>query len=340
VLSNEVKEVISGKFEELTISRKEKVISSNLSSVEDIQNFSCKSTYTTHKTTSPGILSIDIHPLKPELIVTGGVDKASVVYNTSTSKKVATLSGHEKQVNTSIFHPGDIVFTGSDDTTVKVWSPSDSGYECVNTFTEHKAPVVDISLHPTNMFILTVSKDSSWGFYDIDKGSLLTQVMDPDRSPFSCAHFHPDGYIFSSGTHNNFIRVWDIRTQKNVASFQGHRGEINDVHFSENGIYLASCSQDNTVKVWDLRGPSNISTIDMDVTPTSIQYDYSGIYLAVAVGNEIRIFIEQKENNRKDLKHIKTIDDHTELVTDLRFGPDAKFIISSSMDKTVKLFGE
>jgi pre-mRNA-processing factor 19 len=294
-----------------------------------------------HKASSPGVLCVDIHPTKPELIVTGGVDKTAVIFNTSTTKKVATLTGHTQQVNCSIFHPQDIVFTGSDDATLRVWTPGEDGdYENAKVFSEHKAPVVECCLHPTNSYVLSVSKDSSWGFYDYEKGNLLTLSLDPDRSPYSCTVIHPDGYIFATGTQNNLIRIWDLRTQKNVATFQGHQGSINNVKFSENGIHLASCSMDNSVKIWDLRGPSNINTLNLDLTPTSMNYDNSGLFLAVAAGREIRIFMETKIENRKELQHAKTLDDHTDNVTSLKFGPDSKFLVSTSMDRTVKLWSE
>jgi len=344
-LPSEVKDEIVQNSEKLTKSRKSRTISETLSTVQDIDGFTCKNSFPIHKTTAPGILSIDIHPSKPELIVTGGVDKTCVVFNTDTSKKVATLSGHEKQVNTVAFHPGELVISGSDDSTVKVWKPTDDGYECSNTFTEHKAPIVSVNIHPAiPNLLLTMSLDSSWSFYDIEKGILLTQVMDPDRYPFTCSFFHPDGALFCAGTQNNIIRIFDIRTQKNVATIKGHQGPITDVHFSESGIHLASSSEDNTVKEWDLRGtsgPKNITNLDLDLTPTAVVYDYSGIYLGIAAGKEIRVFsdVRDKESTTRDMQHVTTLDDHTDTVTDLRFGPDAKFLVSTSLDKNVKLWG-
>jgi len=56
-----------------------------------VEQYKCNASHPTHKASSPGILSIDIHPLKPELIVTGGVDKTAVIFNTSTSKNSNTF---------------------------------------------------------------------------------------------------------------------------------------------------------------------------------------------------------------------------------------------------------
>jgi len=103
---------------------------------------------------------------------------------------------------------------------------------------------------------------------------------------------------------------------------------------------LATCSNDNTVKVWDLRGPSNISTLNLDLTPNTLCYDHSGMYLAVGVGREIRIFSESRQENVKNLVHIKTLDEHTDIVTGLKFGPDARYIVSTSMDRNVKYWSK
>lgn len=59
----------------------------------------------------------------------------------------------------------------------------------------------------------------------------------------------------ATGTEANLIRIWDLRNQKNVATFQGHKGEVTDVVFSENGYFLATSAKDNFIKLWDLRGP-------------------------------------------------------------------------------------
>jgi len=63
----------------------------------------------------------------------------------------------------------------------------------------------------------------------------------------SCGIFHPDGMLFGSGTLDKIIRIWDMKSQKNVVNFEGHQGELIDLSFSENGFYLASIAADNTV---------------------------------------------------------------------------------------------
>jgi WD40 repeat protein len=55
-----------------------------------------------------------------------------------------------------------------------------------------------------------------------------------------------------SGTDKNMIRIWEVKAQKNVASFSEHSRPVRCLAFSENGYHLASAADDG-VKLWDLR---------------------------------------------------------------------------------------
>lgn len=55
-----------------------------------------------------------------------------------------------------------------------------------------------------------------------------------------------------TGTEKSVIRIWEVKQQKNVASFTEHTRPIRCLAFSENGYHLASAADDG-VKLWDLR---------------------------------------------------------------------------------------
>jgi pre-mRNA-processing factor 19 len=122
--------------------------------------------------------------------------------------------------------------------------------------------------------------------------------------------------------------------QQNVANFEGHRGQISGLAFSENGYYLATSAEDSCIKLWDLRKLKNFKTIQLDdgYEVRDVAFDQSGTYLAVA-GSDIRVYL------CKQWTELKVFNDHTAAATGVRFGKFASYIASTSVDRTLKLYG-
>jgi len=65
--------------------------------------------------------------------------------------------------------------------------------------------------------------------------------------------------------------------------------------------------------------------------PRALAFDYSGTYLAVGA-NDVRIYAG------KQFTHVTTLDKHTAQVTGLRWLKDAQGLLSTSMDRSLKVW--
>ena len=65
------------------------------------------------------------------------------------------------------------------------------------------------------------------------------------------------------GTDDNMVRIWDMKTQSLVHSFEGHTKKVTALDFSENGYYMGSTSEDGTARLWDLRKLKNVKTLEL-----------------------------------------------------------------------------
>ncbi|OWM91573.1 hypothetical protein CDL15_Pgr012332 [Punica granatum] len=287
--------------------RKKRQVPSTLAPVEDIERYTQLSSHPLHKTNKPGILSLDINYSK-DVIATGGVDTSAVLFDRQSGQILSTLSGHSKKVTSLKFvNDGDVVLTCSSDKTVRIWQSSEEGnYACRQILKDHSAEVEDSS----------------------------------QSEGYTSAAFHPDGLILGTGTSDAVVKIWDVKTQVNVAKFPGHTGAVTAISFSENGYFLATAAADG-VKLWDLRKLKNFRTFspyDPDTPTNSVEFDHSGCYLALA-GSDIRVY--QVANVKSEWNCIKTFPDlsGTGKATSVKFGPDAKYLTVGSMDRNLRIFG-
>ena len=70
--------------------------------------------------------------------------------------------------------------------------------------------------------------------------------------------FSPCGRYLASGswwqgTKKVSIRLWNVATGENIATFWGHSTDVQDLAFSPDGVLLASGSYDGTILLWDLK---------------------------------------------------------------------------------------
>lgn len=188
-------------------------------------------------------------------IVAGTGDRSVYVYDIETRQSVLRIAGHENDVNAVCY--GDamsphILYSGSDDTTLKVWDRRSLGDgREAGVFLGHTEGLTYVDSKGDGRYVLSNAKDQTAKLWDLRKmiSKEKADGIDPDR--------YTTGFEYRS---NHFDHD-DWRPHPHdcsLVTFRGHQvlKTLIRCHFSPPGStdsrYIYSGSYDGNVYIWNM----------------------------------------------------------------------------------------
>ncbi|MEG4232098.1 AAA-like domain-containing protein [Microcoleus sp. Pol11C3] len=143
-----------------------------------------------------------------------------------------------------------------------------------------------------------------------------------------------NGKILASASADKTIKLWNLESQKPIATLTGHSSSVNSVAFSPDGKTLASASADKTIKIWNLESQKPIATLTgHSISVNNVAFSPDGKTLASASEDmTIKLWHLQSQTP------VATLIGHRSSVNSVAFSPDGKTLVSASEDMTIKLW--
>ncbi|MDR0747475.1 MAG: caspase family protein [Helicobacteraceae bacterium] len=146
--------------------------------------------------------------------------------------------------------------------------------------------------------------------------------------------FSFDGRYALSGSRDETVRLWDIKTGKEIRQFTGHSEWVHSVAFSSDGKYALSGSADETVRLWDIKTGKEIHQFTgHNSWVNSVAFSFDGKYALSGSGDETVRLWDIRTGNE-----IRRFTGHSDSVRSVAFSFDSKYALSGSIDGTVKLW--
>jgi WD40 repeat protein len=87
----------------------------------------------------------------------------------------------------------------------------------------------------------------------------LRHTINGHAEGVSSVAWNPGGNTLASGSLDSTIKLWDVKTRKDIATLEGHAEGVDTVAWSPDGKRLASVG-DGEVKLWDVGTCKNVAT--------------------------------------------------------------------------------
>ncbi|WP_373545430.1 NB-ARC domain-containing protein [Chamaesiphon sp.] len=256
------------------------------------------------------------------------------IWDARTHTKLTSCQGHQHWTWAIAFSPdGQYLASASDDHRVKLWDVATG--ECLQTYIGHTFSVNAVTFSPDGQIIVSSAQDSTIRLWRTFPGNLSPEIqtLAGHQGRVWSIAFSPDGRTLVSGGEDLTVRLWacpersrwDVATGECVAEWSAHTAWVRSVAFSPDGRSIATASYDRSIKIWDITNQNpRLSCLSSMVGRPDRREP-----LLPEVGDLKGICIPTC---------LHTLIGHQQPVSAIAFSPDGRQLVSSSFDKTIKLW--
>ncbi|KAL0456169.1 UNVERIFIED_CONTAM: U3 small nucleolar RNA-associated protein 21 [Sesamum latifolium] len=180
-----------------------------------------------------------------------------------------------------------------------------------------------------------------WRLQNFVIGEHILSPHPEDPTPVKACAISACGNFAVVGTAGGWIERFNLQSGISRGSYMdmserkpcAHDGEVVGVACDSTNTIMISAGSRGDVKVWDFKGRELKSRWQIDCALVKIVYHrYNGLLATVADDLVIRLF------DVVALRMVRKFEGHSDRITDVCFSEDGKWLLTSSMDGTLRVW--
>lgn len=284
-----------------------------------------------------GVTSLAFSPDSTTL-ASGSIDRTIKLWDVATATVRIALQRHADRVNCLAYSPdGRLLASASGNrqppfqgAEVRLWDAA-TGRKLVLDLDEG---IRNLALAPDGSGVATCGNDGTLRFWDA--ATLTPRILQGHSTPVRCLVFTPNGQALAYATDDPTVRLLDLPTGQERATFQGPQRSTSGLAISADGATLAAASErDSAVILWDVATRKSIGTLKKDrANFHAVAISPDGKTVAAASSADVTLWNVDTQDERCIFKGSVAWG----RVLDLAFSPNGKLLATASYAGTVKLW--
>jgi WD40 repeat protein len=275
-------------------------------------------------------------------LLTAGMEGSARYWDIATGKEIYRLPSNGGQVyDVAISPDGTKLLSCGGDRLIHVWDAA-TGKE-VKKLEGHTGEVQGVAVSPDGRMVASSACDDTLRLWNLETGELTASVKIGAWG--QGVAFSPDGKLIATWSRDDhMVRLFDVKSQKEVRRLEGHRECVNAGAYSRDGNRLLTGTwptdgngperRPSELKLWEVTTGKSLLTID--VTPTNVH----GLAMspdgrrALSCGTAGLVELWDLESG----KQIIAFKGHDGPVHDVAFLPGGQRALSVGADGTIRLW--
>ena len=288
------------------------------------------------------ITSLKFNPSDGNHFITSTALRTVEIWRVGVENPINTLRWHQGAVFDAAFsHNGRCAISGSLDGTVKLWeynlTDESQPTRIKNLWIgESSEFVLSVAFSPDDKTVVFGNSNGKAYLLDLQTSEIIHEFIGHSNWVRSVA-FSPDGNHVLTGSYDETMRMWSVKTGKQVLAFASQKNysgnAIMAVAFTPDGKYAISCGADGIVKIYRCdNGVKRFSLKGHTNAVVALSLSQDGKYLVTGSADNTAIVWDF--NTKQVLKKLK----HGSLVAGVDFSPDGSQILTAGRDGKVHLW--
>ncbi len=265
------------------------------------------------------------------------------------------LPGVESRLNSiSVSSDGKLLAAAARNHPVVIWSLSSGTKE--RSYQTNDRPVEQIEFAPDNQSLILGCTDPAlrvWWFHNTPD---IPRPLAGHQTEVWSLSFSHDGSLLASGSDDHTIKIWDVGTEQELLTLNGHSQTVTSLAFfrdTRDDDRLVSVSLDGRIILWELRWKTSGGRRQLSARPDvlyagndrlrAVSASYDGQHLAVAgskgviqIWDIVERRIERELGGQPEGQPKSERNRRASPVYALAYSPNPTVLASASADGTVR----